>query len=108
MEKFTLSELSYILRFCKHFYFYISEFSRKILLLSIKQASQSEFSIDKGKGLLNLITEAIALKDVSNAGNELNAKFISLVSKLCSSFPENILFKVKYIEFMWLLGEPAS
>ncbi len=39
VEKFTISELSYILKFCKNFYFYISEFSRKILLLSIKQAS---------------------------------------------------------------------
>jgi hypothetical protein len=79
-----------------------------MLLLSIKQATESDFSIDKGKGLLSFITEAVALKDVSSAGKELNAKLMVLVNKLCSSFPEIALYKIKNIEFMWLLGELVS
>ena len=108
LKGYVLPELTAILRFCNHFYFYISEFSRKLLMIALEHAEELIITKDGGKFLIQFIQEAVKLKWVSNAGANMNRKCIALINKAKVAFPDNILLKAKEIEYLSLLGEGKS
>lgn len=97
LKGYVLPELATILRFCNHFYFYISEFSRKFLMIALEHAEGLIVTRDGGKFLIQFIQEAVKLKWVSHAAGNVNRRCIALIKKAKEAFPDNVLLKAKEI-----------
>jgi hypothetical protein len=84
-----------MLKFSSKFFFFISEFARKLLMVSLSYVDSLDCGKDGGRMMLSFIQEATALALTSDASGDNLQMILTQLVRLRQALPESLIVKAK-------------